>query len=501
MRGKVILEVIHGIHKGKVFAFTEHDVFVFGRDPECHAKLPDDDRTASRHHFVLEVNPPDVRLRDLGSLNGTYINERKFGGRPEWQSPEEADRSHIPEVDLRDGDRLRVGDTEFLVSVEASAICIGCGIEIPEAFKSVCRSHSGDYICPQCCAQAPETVFAPNSEKVLDVAGQLVGTVYGEDRASGELDWRSESIPGSAQSVPIQAVADMLLKKYKKTPERRETGKNGEIPGYRIGRILGQGGMGTVFLAERQSDGAQVAVKVMLSKVAVDAHSREVFLREIETTKNLRHPNIVQLLDYGSAGPGFYFVMEFCEGGSVDDLRTARGGRLSLEETGSIMLQVLEALAFVHQQGFVHRDIKPQNIMLTRNGIAKLGDLGLAKNFEKAGFSGMTLTGSAGGTPLYMPKEQVINFKYVKPVSDVWSLAATMYSMLTGSSPYVIEKGQAPLEAVLKARTIPLGERLPSLPNRLIAVLDRAMALKPENRYQTAVEFLMELRQALERGV
>lgn len=496
MRGKVILKVVDGLGKGQEFTFTEHDVFIFGRDPDCHTKLPDDDLTASRHHFVLEVNPPDARLRDLGSLNGTYVNGKKFGGRPEWQSPEEGARSHSPEVDLHNGDRIRVGVTEFLVSIKETAICNGCGIEIPDAFKSVCRNDSGGFTCPQCSSRGSETLLAQDDEQVFESYEQygLTGRREADNR---ELDWLRESYPDQSQSHPVEAVAAMLLRKYKEHRKPAGFAGNKDLPGYKIGKMLGRGGMGEVYLAERQADGAQVAVKIMLPKAAVDARARDAFLREIETTKNLHHSNLVRLFDYGSSGRGFYFVMELCTGGSIDDFTRARGGHLSLGETSRIVLQVLDALAYVHQQGFVHRDIKPQNIMLANGGLAKLGDLGLAKSFDKAGFSGMTLTGSAGGTPLYMPKEQVINFKYVKPVSDVWSIAATMYFLLTGHSPYEVNKGQSPLEAVLKAKIIPIEKELPDFPSSVASVVDRALSVRPEDRYPTAMEFLTALRGAL----
>ena len=123
--------------------------------------------------------------------------------------------------------------------------------------------------------------------------------------------------------------------------------------------------------------------------------------------------------------------MEYCAGRSLDTLMAAHRGRLSLALAGPIILQTLEGLAFAHEQGIVHRDLKPQNILLssaTQPILAKIADVGLAKHFAKAGFSGLTLTGTYAGTPLFLPREQIINFKYAKPVSDIWSVGATIYS-------------------------------------------------------------------------
>ena len=160
--------------------------------------------------------------------------------------------------------------------------------------------------------------------------------------------------------------------------------------------------------------------------------------REIENMRRLRHQHIVNFLDYGSVGGVFYILLEYCEGGNVSDLMSRHGGRFGLDEARPIMLQVMEGLAYAHKKGFVRRDLKPQNILLTGKEIpltAKIADMGLAKNFAQAGLSGMTATGSFAGSFPFMPREQVTNFKFVKPVSDVWSMGATFYNILTDQFP------------------------------------------------------------------
>src|SRR6185436_14231902 len=119
MAGRVCLEVVSGPIRGRRFDFRVHDTFLFGRAPDCHSELPADDATASRHHFLLEVNPPAARLRDLGSLNGTWVNGTKYGGRRAEESPDEAARRAGLEVDLQHGDHIRVGTTVFEVQVES----------------------------------------------------------------------------------------------------------------------------------------------------------------------------------------------------------------------------------------------------------------------------------------------------------------------------------------------------------------------------------------------
>ena len=299
-----------------------------------------------------------------------------------------------------------------------------------------------------------------------------------------------------------QAAADpaaLLLKLIMQHARQRGESGPGDIPGYELGKILGKGGMGAVYVARRLKDSAQLAVKVMLSRVAVDEHARGVFQREIEVTKSIRHPHCVELFDHGSAGSGFYFVMELCPGGSVDALMARQGGKLGLKLAGAIALEALDGLAYAHGQGFVHRDLKPQNILLMDAGGrgAKVSDFGLAKNFQKAGFSGMTATGSTAGTFPFMAKEQLTNFKFVKPVSDVWSMGATLYHMLTAEYPRDFKRGQDPMEVILRGGVVPIRKRDSSIPMAVAAVIDRSVADKASDRYQTVGDFRRELAGAL----
>ena len=420
MAARVTLKATAGPLAGRVFSYDRHDTFLFGRSPDCHAELAASDTTASRHHFLLEVNPPNARLRDLGSLNGTHVNGQKHGGRGRQESPEEAARRKLPEVDLHDGDHIRVGATVFEVAIEGR------------------RSTAP--------AELP-----------------------GED-GSG-----LESLLGVRPAVPV------------------------EIPGYAVGKMIGRGGMGAVYLAKRAEDGATVALKVMLAQADVDEASRENFRREIEVTRSLRHPRIVSLIDHGSTQSTFYFAMEYCAGGSVADLQHRQPGGLPLTLSVRIALEALEGLAFAHEQGFVHRDLKPENLLLADDtgGAAKVTDFGLAKSFQQAGLSGMTATGAVAGTLYFMPREQLTQFRLLKPVSDVWSMGATLYHMLTGGYPREFRPGEDPLPVILRGGVIPIRARDPRLPEAVAAVVDRSVLDAVTERYQTAGEF----RAALARAV
>ncbi len=455
MGSTVIFSVTAGPMKGKAFEFTEHDTFLFGRAEECHCRLPDDGQV-SRRHFIVEVNPPDARVRDFGSLNGTHVNGKKIGSREKGETPEQGQRRKTPEVDLKDGDTLKAGQTEFAVKIVGAAadgplLCSRCGKDV--------RSEAGNrrvgaYICSAC-------------------------------RQSLQID------PGAA-------LLEMLAKEAEGKPGAGLKGKEGgpAVSGFRIGKRLGIGGFGAVYLAEREADGQPVAIKVMLSRVAVDEKARLQFEQEVKLLEKLRHGNIVSLITSGSAGGAFYFVMEYCPGGNLTDYMAARGGKLSVKAALPILRQALEGLACAHAQGVVHRDLKPSNVLLAGTPeriVAKISDLGLAKNFDKAGFSGMTVTGAYAGTPVFMPKEQITNFKYVKPVTDVWSFGATAYAVLTGQTPRDFPRGCDPMEVILRGEIVPLRKRDPQIPAQLAEVIDRAIQANPKERYQDAKEVLAAL--------
>jgi serine/threonine protein kinase len=254
--------------------------------------------------------------------------------------------------------------------------------------------------------------------------------------------------------------------------------------------------MGAVYLARHSGGGAPVALKVLLPKMVVDEGVQEIFIREIEVTRALRHPNVVSLFDFGRHEGRFYFALEYCPGGSVEALRQRLGGRVPLPSTLRIAVDALEGLAAAHEAGFVHRDLKPDNVLLGENGAARLADFGLAKSFQQAGLSGLTATGAVGGTFQFMAREQLTSYRQARPTTDVWSMAATLYFLLTGQ--YARDFGDRdPIAAILRGGVVPLRRRDPSVPEELAAVIDRALDDEPARRFPTAREFGSALRGVL----
>ena len=299
------------------------------------------------------------------------------------------------------------------------------------------------------------------------------------------------SLPGAKLSY----VCDNCRETLKKNPQ--------PIPGYQMIRILGQGGMGSVMLGRSVKDGRPVAIKTLLPEVAVSEQSIKRFLREIEVAATLLHPNIVGYIEHGTHNGIVYLVTEFVSGMDASKLAKHRGGKLNYREVIKIIEQTLAALNFAHNLGFVHRDIKEQNILVDGtfpNYIAKLTDFGLAKSFKQTGMSGVTMVGDVAGTIAYMPPEQVRDFKEVKPPSDIYAVGMTAYSLLTGS--HALDIGpQAGISETVKAifekPIIPLSKHLPDIPIRVSAVIETALAKQVELRWHTAGE----MREALLRAI
>ncbi len=267
------------------------------------------------------------------------------------------------------------------------------------------------------------------------------------------------------------------------------------IPGYALEGEIGRGGMGVVHRARRLADGAAAAVKMVSPAVDLEPEVVGRFRREIAILGRLRHPNIVQLLDSGAAGGVLYFVMELVEGESAADL-VRRAGPLPPGRVAAIGRQLLDALAHAHALGFVHRDVKPSNVLLTASGEVKLADFGLARAYQASALSGLTAAGSPGGTPEFMPPEQVLDFRSARPAADLYATAATLYALLEGRPIY--EPAPSTLGLLWRIMTSePIPLRPPPLSGPLGEVIRRGLAREPAQRYPDAAA----MRDALPRGV
>ena len=263
------------------------------------------------------------------------------------------------------------------------------------------------------------------------------------------------------------------------------------IPGYKIMRKLGAGAMATVFLARQISLDRLVAIKVLPRRYSDNADFIARFQKEGRAAAKLNDPNIVAAYDVGNSGDHHYFVMEYVDGDTVYDRITANK-RFEESQAISVTRQVASALRHAHDRGFIHRDIKPKNVMITKEGLVKLADLGLARALSDKD-AAEAEAGRAFGTPFYISPEQIRGKVDIGPQADIYGLGATLYHMVTGSVPF---KGKTPSEVMhrhLKEPLVAPDHLNPGLSSGLAQVIEMMMAKDPADRYRNAEELLEDL--------
>jgi len=270
-------------------------------------------------------------------------------------------------------------------------------------------------------------------------------------------------------------------------------GGHTSIQGYKILTKIGQGAMGSIYKALQISMDRVVAIKCLASKYSQNDKFRERFLREARAVARLNHPNIIQGIDVGDSNGVHYFAMEYIDGPTVGEL-LKRGGALDEKRAINIVTQISRALQHAFNHGIIHRDIKPDNIMLTREGVAKLCDLGLAKlQTKEDGDASGTRPGASMGTPYYIAPEQARGEQNVDTRADIYSLGASFYHMVAGEVPFV---GQSAADVISKHLTEPVTP--PRVKNPLVSgavdwVIVKMMQKAREDCYQTPTELVRDL--------
>ncbi|MCG3179427.1 MAG: Serine/threonine-protein kinase PknD [Phycisphaerae bacterium] len=320
-----------------------------------------------------------------------------------------------------------------------------------------------------------------------------------------EVAAAQEARLAESQAGRVRPLAEVLVERQVLTPgqvERLageiETAKpSQQIPGYQILSKVGAGAMAKVYKARQLSLDRVVAIKVLPKKWSNDPEFVERFYKEGKAAAQLSHNNIVQAIDVGEAGGYHYFVMEFVEGHTVHD-ELVRNKVYSEKEALDIVIQMAKALAHAHERGFIHRDVKPKNIMLTKDRVAKLADMGLARQAsdEEAARSE---AGKAYGTPYYISPEQIRGEMDIDFRADIYSLGATAYHMVTGRVPFDGPTPAAVMHKHLKEELIPPDHINKSLSAGMAEVIEMMMARERHHRYKSTRELLQDL-EAVAKG-
>ncbi len=307
--------------------------------------------------------------------------------------------------------------------------------------------------------------------------------------AAGEKPKKIEDIAvdlGILNDKEVHAVL-LAIERFRKDSRQREAL---QISGYRIVELIGEGGIGRVFKAEQISMGRLVALKVLHKHWVDDDEFRKRFLLEARIVGKLSHSNLIQVYDVGKEKGWYYFSMEFVDGRSVESMVEEKG-HLEVPLAIDITIQTLRAIQYISKFNLVHRDIKPSNIMMTKSGIAKLGDFGFVKSrpeLEKElGMEGMVL-----GTPDYISPEQAIGSENVDYRSDIYSLGATLYQMATGSPPFEGTSSSV-MEKHIKAELPSPKKAYAEIPDELCHIIEKMMAKNPEDRYNDFKDLFEDL--------
>ena len=339
----------------------------------------------------------------------------------------------------------------------------------------------------------------PDMEKDLDFATLAIAhkVLTREQLEDAERIINKEAEAGK----PQRPVEDVLLEKgvlksdqvwavYKARDRliRDARARGQRIGGYEIMGKLGEGGLGVVYKARQLSMGRIVALKVLHERWVTDDEFRKRFLVEARLVGRLSHPNLIQVFDVGRYKSTLYFSMEFVDGEPVD-ATLDRDGRMDIQSTVAIAIQVVSALEYLHQRRIVHRDVKPGNIMVTKGGIAKLGDFGFVKSSLE---SVLSTEGEVLGTPDYISPEAARGEKNLDFRSDLYSLGTTLYHMLTGNPPFGGSVSDV-MDQHIKSEPKPISSLVKDLPPKMMEIVEKMMRKKPADRYQNFSDLLNDL--------
>ena len=361
-------------------------------------------------------------------------------------------------------------------------------------------------LSPEACAQVEDAQVAGSdggdapgvlsdevlARHLLQNGGATLDQLEEAKRAQAEQARQGRPLSLGQVLVTMGVLTPVMLANLEKRWDVPRRGALQQVGQYKLLKKLGEGGMGAVYLAEDTHVQRRVAVKILAPKLARDHELLSRFRREAIATGKLNHENIVAAYTFAEDGGVFYYAMEYCEGEPLDKF-LERVHFLPEEEALRILVQVARGLQYAHEHGVIHRDIKPANVFVTKDGVAKVLDLGLSKQTGMGPRSFTTMTGILVGTPHYMSPEQARGEKQIDGRSDIYSLGAMFYHLVTGETPF-----DAPNVAAIFFKQ--LTEQLPNpqdlnpeLSDGAVQVITRMMAREPADRYRDCKELLRDL--------
>ncbi len=427
----VLLRVTIGPHSGQEYLIDRPELFTVGRSSRVQFPMARD-LALSREHFQLDNQPPHCHLVDLGSTNGTKVNGLRVG-----------------RVLLREGDVIEAGDSEFVVHfaldsdiAEHFATCSGCGDQIPLQPKS---SGSNDAIA------------------------------LADDSSSDHRE------------IHLCEACEARRLRFPRTD-----------PDYLIEEWIGGGGMGEVYRAWQLSKNRRVAIKMISGNSAMGEKAASYFRREIEVLRDLLmpsgrcHHSIVAFYEIYEVDYQFHLVMEYVDGQNALEWVRALERPLPVASAAQIGLLLLSALDYAHSKGYVHRDVKPSNLLVmgpVHRPRVKLTDFGLAKSFdENEGFNQLTRQGDIGGSIGFISPDHIRQFSDIREPADIYSAAVTLFYLLTAKYPYLGFDPRQPdsYEIILEHPPVPLRAFRPDAPEGFERLLLKAMQKQPRDRWKSA---------------
>lgn len=468
---KLELAFIEGPFSGREIIIQEPGVFVFGRSDQAYFVF-ENDLSISRFHFLIEASREKITIRDLGSLNKTWVNDAELGGRV-TQKPSitnMASVSDLNEIDrstfireINTGDRIRVGKSSLILvrRIIYELECSQCGKLVATEKVPFDNGKSG-FVCSDCHTHQD----------------------YDDHLKQTEAE---------------QKAADFIEELLNKITIFEKPAELPALPGYHIERRIGGGGNGDVYLGRSLESGIPVAVKVIRPDISNNRSAIERFIdRDINIGKQLAHENIVRTIESKYVNGIYFIVMEYVEGLDISKYQQ-KNGKYKAVAACEIIIRTLNGLEFMHSHNIVHRDIKPENILLcqTSSGlIPKISDFGLAKNLKSSKM--LTKPLEIAGTIPYMAPEQIIDFKNTSFVSDIFSLGASLYFMCTGMFVRDYPRNEDPIYVNLDERSlVPVEKRLADIPPEIARVINASIQHNPAKRIRSAGDMKQALIAAI----